>query len=185
MKWILRPVTTGKNERGPIQNQNHHNCNRMTVRPTDNEAGHRDSTDALQQTVARPRFSPDLPCHLHYQLVQHSSTTRCHGSHRSRTEHRSAIPRTSHVFISTRRGNIPDSRRNRLGKMGPQEHFSTRNVNSFPLWSRRRTLSKLPSTPSVKISARTWSCLILRTCDRDSDPLVPPRRGGASLGSLQ
>src|SRR6266704_449109 len=53
------------------------------------------------------------------------------------------------------------------------------------LGNRRRTLPELPSTSSVKISARTRSCPILRTCDRDPHTLVPPRRGGASLGSLQ
>src|SRR6266487_712328 len=91
----------------------------------------------------------------------------------------------SRVFISTGRRNISDSRRDRLGEMGAEKHFSTRNVDSFTLWNRRRTLPELPSTSSVKISARTRSCPILRTCDRDPHTLVPPRRGGASLGSLQ
>src|SRR5436853_5993171 len=69
--------------------------------------------------------------------------------------------------------------------MGAEKHFSTRNVDSFTLWNRRRTLTELPGTSSVKIPARTWSCPILRTCDRDPHTLVPARRGGASLGSLQ
>src|SRR2546425_7952265 len=135
--------------------------------------------------MARSRLSPDLPRHLHYQLVQHRPATRSHRSHRSRTEHLSAIPRASHVFISTGRRNISDSRRNRLGKMGAEKYLSTRNVDSFTLWNRRRTLPELPGTSSVKIPARTRSCPILRTCDRDPHTLVPARRGGASLGSLQ
>src|SRR5213083_1540361 len=135
--------------------------------------------------MASPRLSPDFPRYLHNQLVQHRPAARCDGSHRSRTKHRSAVSRAPHVFISTGCRNLSDSRRNRLGEMGAEKHFSTRNVDSFILWNRRRTLPELPSTSSVKISARTRSCPVLRTCDRDPHTLVPPRRGGASLGSLQ
>src|SRR2546425_12268370 len=135
--------------------------------------------------MASPRLSPDFSRYLHYQLVQHRPATRCDGSHRSRTKHRFAVSRASHVFISTGRRNISDSRRNRLGEMGAEKHFSTRNVDSFTLRNRRRTLPELPSTSSVKIPARTWSCPILSTCDRDPHTLVPARRGGAHLGTLQ
>src|SRR5256885_12572062 len=66
--------------------------------------------------------------------------------------------------------------------MGTEKHFSTRNVDSFTLWNRRRTLPELPSTSSVKISARTRSCPILAPAIGILTPLFRQEEEGLVLG---